>query len=174
MKIMKVKGEWTELQIKCNSKDSKRDHIASAVVGIQGETIIRKLYNILYTQPELSVAAVFDKIATNSYRIIEDDGVLEKIYMDFYTVILFKDFSFLQYHFFFSEPEICSDNIFEFIDCKKHEEYDDDHVVNRFVKAVQTRFGFEHTMWRFGTDPFTGKMRTDAAWLEQKAKTSNG
>jgi len=132
--------------------------------------IFHKLYNVLQTRPNLSVAAVVRKARTPLY-LLKQEEFLETLNG---LAVIFKDFSFIvvrinvigEIHYTYGT------SVFDFIDRNVHQLCKPEDLLPTFVAKVKARFGFEHMIWLAGINPTTGQPRTDAKWLQQKAAAS--
>lgn len=168
MKIGKDKDEWGAFHyIKCNSKDSKRNHqVAASISQINTKVYLRRIVDLLVKYPEVSVAEIFSM--GNPPAPGDDD---EDLYLigcsgpSLTNAILYSDFSLLIYSAAKRFPSMAYPNIFEFIDSKAYGKYHDEHPVHDLISEFRQQFGAEHVAWWGGLNPNTGKERTDDAWL---------
>lgn len=173
MRVVKVKGEWGAHQIKCNSKDSKRNHlIAASIDRFNTKMYLENVVDLLVKYPEASIAEIFE-MSGPPWPGDEEICLINCGARHHLEASLYSDFSLLTYSTIYAMASTSYPNIFEFIDSEIYQNYTPDHPVHELTNKFRQRFGFEHTMWNGGLNPTTGRERTDAAWIEQKAKRAS-
>ncbi len=162
-------------RIECDATDPKRNHQVAAEAGEPLEKDLAwKIVTITSLLPNLSLAEIFTMIRTmrssrtmlngNRYMTYSPATKLAHhsiMYPDFSLLIAESSTTYRDTH-----TSMRSYNIFEFIDSKQYENYPEDHPIHKLIEDFRLIYGFEHMAWMGGTNPTTGKTRTDEAWLE--------